>query len=307
MGLVFLNGKIMKKELALVSASCVGFTLGASVFEACRVNWNSEKSAYCIFRIKDHIDRLFQSLKIMRMNLKYSREEILNIILLLIKEWNEKRNGYLRITAYISSESPGSSVYHPKDVDVDLCIMLNDSEWSTDIFSGINCCISSWRRIDDNSIPPRVKSACNYENTRLAGHEAILNGYKNAIILNQFGKVSEAAESAIFMVDRENILNTPGKDCDILESITRDTIIQLWKKRGNVVVERNIDRTELYTAKEIFLANTAKLIRPVIDIDRYAIGTGQIGEITQIIQNDYFEAITGKNERFYESSIIIKV
>lgn len=186
---IILNGKVVSEEKAVISISSLGFTLGASVFEACRVYWNEAKAEYIIFRIKDHINRLYNSAKIMRMNLEYTKKEVLDMIILLVKSWNKRQDGYIRITIFVKSKSPGSSVYHPDQVQTGICITLKESEAFSDAYKGIKCCISSWRKIEDNSMPPRIKSACNYENTRLAGHEAILNGYENAILLNRLGKM----------------------------------------------------------------------------------------------------------------------
>lgn len=296
---VFLNSKIVPWEDANIHVSSLAFTLGASVFEACRVNWNSQQNIYCIFRLHDHIDRLFDSMKILRMKLQYSKAEIVEIIRYMVTNWNEKKNGYLRITVYIDSPSIGSSIFNPYDVHSDLCITLSDSAYPKEMNDGIQCCISSWTRIQDNSMPPRVKSACNYQNTRLAGYEAVLNGYQNAILLNNRGKISEAGESTVFLLSKNGTLITPGINSDILMSITRDTVIKLWKRKlGEVVEERDVDRSELYIAEEVFITNTAKLIRPVLEIDRIKIHNGEVGEKTKLLQEMYINSITGIDPYF---------
>lgn len=306
MKIVFLDDKFVNWEDAKIHIASLGFTLGASVFEACRVNWNKGKNAFCIFRLRDHINRLFCSLKILRMSINYSKRDIENIVCELIKKWSAKQHGYIRITVYVSDPAPGSSVYCPNDVHTNLCITLTENEWPKEIFNGIHCCISSWTRISDNCMPPRVKSACNYENTRLAGHEAKLNGYDNAILLNQAGKVSEAAESAIFFIDTNQNLITPDVNSDILCSITRDTVMQIWKSIfKKQPIEKCVDRTELYLAEEVFLCNTAKLIRPVLSIDKINISKGIIGEMTKAVRDDFFNVIIGNNESFSDYYIII--
>ncbi len=306
MKLAYINNQFCEWDSAKIHVSSLAFTLGASVFEACRVNWNSEEKSYCIFRIKDHVDRLFNSIKIMRYNIKYSKEEVLNILYDLVKKWDGECNGYIRITVYVPEPSPGSSVYDPNLVNADLCITLVPSSWPDTLKTGIKCCVSSWERINDNCLPPRVKSACNYENTRLAGHEAILNGYDNAILLNRIGKVSEAAESAVFIIDNNDNLITPDCNSDILPSITRDTIIYIWKKlTGKSCIQRTVDRTELYIAKEMFICNTAKLIRPVLSVDQLPIGDSKPGSKTLEIEDIFLNTIIGKEEYFKKKSIII--
>ena len=305
MNLAFINGEIIDIKEAKVPITCLAFTLGGSVFEAVRVNYNSDKKGYYACNIIKHVDRLFDSLKIMRMKINYSKDDVIKIIERLVIKWNKKTNGYIRITAYIKDNATNGSVYDPNSVSTDLCITIVDKPLNFSKEEGIKCCISSWNRISDNCIPPRVKSACNYENTRLAGHEAIINGYQNSILLNNYGKVSEAAESAIFLIDKNDILVTPSTTSDILNSINRLTIIKIWKKLySKDVIERVVDRTELYISKEVFICNTAKLIRPVISIDNIDIGNGKVGEITKKIIDTYKETILGNNDIAKDYSIL---
>ena len=303
MNLIWINSQIRELDTATVPANCLGFLLGASVFEAVRVNWNSEKRSYCINNVKLHIKRLFESMKIMRMVPEFDEALVENAIINLIRTWNQRCDGYIRITAYIDSPSPGSSVYHPDKVHTNLMISIVDSELPQ-VNKNISCCVSSWQRIADNVIPPRVKSACNYENTRLAGFEAILNGYDNAIFINELGKVSEAAESTLYLIDNDGTLITPTTTSDILCSINRKLIIQIWRDLGRKIVERAVDRTELYTAKEVFICNTAKLIRSVIDIDRITIGNATHPQ-TDLLMKELLEVIRGNNTRYLNNSILL--
>lgn len=308
MDLAYINDSIVKVEEASVPVNCLAFTLGGSVFEAIRVFWNSQKKSYYVFNAKKHVRRLFDSLKVMRMHWKYTEEDILNIIEKIVTEWDQKENGYIRITAYIGEPAPGGSVYDPNLVETKLCVTIVSKENDITLKEGINCCVSSWTRISDNCTPPRVKSACNYENTRLAGHEAKLNGYDNAVLLNKEGKVSEAAESAIFYIDREGRLVTPVTTSDILESINREMILSIWKDLYGVdAIEKVVDRTELYLAKEMFICNTAKMIRPVLSLDKIAIGNGEIGEITRKISERYQEIVMGYDENYNNNCIIINL
>lgn len=306
MSITFINNSYIETKNASIPVTSLSFTLGASVFEAIRVNWNEKRKCYFIINFDLHIRRLYNSLKILRMDITYTSEDIKNIVTQLVKKWALKSDGYIRITAYIKDSSLNGSVYHPNDVHTDLTITINEKKWNNSLSSPIKCCVSSWTRINDNSMPPRVKSAANYENTRLAGQEAILNGYDNAILLNNLGKVSEAAESVLFLIDENNNLVTPNLESDILNSINRRNIIKLWnEKYDKSVIEKFVDRTELYLAKEIFICNTAKLIRPVIEVDKIVIGEGEIGVYTKRIATFYDDILRGNDIEFHDNSLVI--
>ena len=295
MSLAFFEGKIMNLEDAKIPVTSIAFTLGGSVFEAIRVNWNSSKHKYFIPNIILNIERLYNSAKLLRMNIPYSREEILDMVKQLVHEWGPEKNAYIRITAYIKDPTPGGSVYNPNLVFTDLCIAISEKEFYIETEKGIRCCVSSWNRISDNDITPRAKSACNYLNTRLAGHEAVVNGYDNAILLNHHGKVSEAAESTIYLIDRNEDLITPTLTEGILDSINRRVILSIWRELyKRYPIQRVVDRTELYLADEVFICNTAKMIRPVVDIDGLKIGEGKVGKYTKEIVSMYIRVVTGE-------------
>ena len=147
MNLAYLDGKIMPLEEAKIPVTSVAFTLGGSVFEAIRINWNENRGKYFIPNLKLNIQRLFDSAKLLRMNIPYSGEEITNIIKAIVDEWGTGKNGYIRITAYIKDPTPGGSVYDPALVRTDLCIALSEKQFFIDVENGIKCCFSSWSRI----------------------------------------------------------------------------------------------------------------------------------------------------------------
>jgi len=162
---------------------------------------------------------------------------------------------------------------------------------------GLNCCISSWERINDNSLSPRIKCGANYINSRMGQLEALRNGYDTTIFLNKEGKVSEGPGSCLFMV-KDGELVTPLLTDSVLESITRDTIIKIARDMGVKVVERSVDRTELYTCDEAFLCGSAMEITPVFSVDKYSINGGVKGELTQKIHQLYLEIVTGELEQY---------
>lgn len=306
MDLTFIEDKVIPTGEATIPVTSLAFTLSGSVFEALRVNWNEEKGQYYLPNVDKNVRRLFNSMKILKMTPSFSKEYLLESLFKLIKEWDQHTDAYVRITAYIFDFSHNGSVFNPTEVTTKLAINISDRPWKTSLNSPITCQVSSWTRISDNCLPPRVKSASNYENTRLAGHDAIQNGFDNAILLNSMGKVSEAAESAIFIVDENGLLITPSLQSDVLDSINRSSIIKMYELMTGVQVEeRIVDRTELYLASEVFICNTAKLIRPVVGIDHIQIGQGSTGCVTKKIADEYDLVLRGKNKLFDDDSRLL--
>ncbi|MPN23060.1 Branched-chain-amino-acid aminotransferase [bioreactor metagenome] len=160
---------------------------------------------------------------------------------------------------------------------------------------GLNCCVSSWQRIHDNALPPRIKCGANYINSRLAQLEALDNGYDTVIFLNHHGNVAEGPGSCLFMV-RDNTLITPLLTDSVLESITRDTVITLAKELGINVTERTVDRTELYLCDEAFLCGSAMEITPVVSVDHYTVGDGTEGTVTNILHRAYLQTVNGETQ-----------
>lgn len=302
---VFFDNKIIPEEKAFISITSPAFKFGASIFEAMR-SFSLDGINHVIPNFNLHITRLKNSLKILKYYFEIDEDKIKNIISVLIKKNNIKYNSYIRITLYCDG-CVKSSIFKGEEVEMKMCITVTDNKVPEMKHNIINCCISSWRRINDNCMPPRVKSACNYENTRIAGVEALENGYDNAILLNEFGKISEAAESSIFFI-KDNEIVTPDINSDILESINRKTILEICDKYLSLhCIERVVSRTELYTADEIFLCNTAQLIRPVKCIDNIIIGDGEIGKLTNMIIDFYENALYGKLEIFKKYNCKISI
>ena len=162
---------------------------------------------------------------------------------------------------------------------------------------GLNCCVTSWRRISDETLSPRIKCGANYINSRVGQREALRNGYDTCIFLNDVGKVAEGPGSCLFIVKNNKII-TPQLTDSVLESITRDSIIQIAKKMDISVEERSVDRTELYTCDEAFLCGSAMEITPILSVDRYEIGNGMTGELTKRIHVNYLNIVRGMQEEF---------
>ena len=162
---------------------------------------------------------------------------------------------------------------------------------------GLNVCVTSWRRISDETLSPRIKCGANYINSRVGQREALRNGYDTCIFLNEAGKVAEGPGSCFFIVKNGTII-TPQLTDSVLESITRDTVIKIAKGKGIPVVERTIDRTELYTCDEAFLCGSAMEMTPVLSIDKYVIGDGDTGVLTKDLHMTYLDVVRGKVEEY---------
>jgi branched-chain amino acid aminotransferase len=212
------------------------------------------------------------------------------VTLEMLRKCNYHEDSYIRPLAYKSSPVIGVRLHDLEDGFVVFAVPFGTY---IDVDHGISCCVSSWRRTDDNAIPARSKITGAYVNAAMAKTEAQLNGYDEAIVLTQDGHVSEGSAENLFMVKGGKLLTPPVTD-NILEGIVRRSLIALARDDlGIDVVERTIDRTELYVADEVFLCGTGAQISPVVDIDRRKIGTGEVGPITQRISRLYFEAVRG--------------
>jgi len=214
-------------------------------------------------------------------------------------------NGYteditVRVTLFVNE--PGSWSYRG---NCEMMIVAMPRGRLDSFEKGITACVSSWERINDRSISPKVKAGANYINSRMAQLEALENGYDSAILLNREGKVSEAPGACIFAV-RQSMLITVPVTASILESITRDTIMRIARDDlGITVVERDIDRTELYICDEIFLCGTTTEIVPVVSVDKIIIGNGEIGKLTKSIRERYFDIVRGKVKKYEEWTLVI--
>jgi len=270
---------------------------GTACFEGIRGNWNSEEKQIYLFRVRDHFQRLKKSCHIMKISLPYSVDELCQFTVELVEKNGYREDIYVRPLAYKSSQVVGVRLHNLED---DFLMFVIPFGPYLDINKGCRCCVSTWRRIDDNMIPPRAKVTGLYVNSALAKTEAWENGFDEAILLNQYGHVSEGSGENIFLVVEGRLVTPPSSD-NILVGITRNTIIELAKNElGIDTMERSIGRNELYIADECFLTGTAAHVTPVIEIDHRRIGEGAVGEITKKLQQLYFDVVRGKNPRYID-------
>jgi len=267
---------------------------GTAIFEGIRGNWNSEQKQIYLFRLREHYERLHNGCRVLKIDLPYTIDELCQITVKLVEMCRFKEDVYVRPLAYKSAERLGVQLH---DVEDDFLAFVIPWGPYLDVDKA-RCCISSWRRPDDNVIPPQAKITGLYANNALAKSEAIENGFDEAIMLTPDGHVSEGSGENIFLV-LDGKLVTPASYNNILMGITRDTVIKLAQNElGIETIERPIDRSELYVADECFLTGTAAHITPVAEIDHRKVGNGEIGDITKRLQRLYSEVIRGNNPKY---------
>lgn len=292
--LIWLNGKIIPLGEATINVLSPTSQFGANVFEGIRCYWNEEDKQLYAFKLDEHLKRLKNSMKMFRMEDKYTIEALKQGFIDTVRANDYKEDIAVRQTVFIDGFGSWMAKGPINMFIAPIAKSRNDIEKA----NGMKCCISSWERISDRNLSPKVKVGANYINSRMAQMEALENGYDSAIFLNNQGKVSEGPGSCLFMV-RDNKLITPPITASILESITRDTVIQLAKEVLNIeVVEREIDRTELYICDEAFLCGSAMEITPVINVDGIEISDEVKGSISKEIHKTYIETVTGKKEDY---------
>lgn len=290
---VWMNGKMVDKKNATVHISSPVVQMAHGVFDGIRAYWDAQTSQLYVFRLKDHVNRLLNSTRIFRMQVPFSKEDVENAVVKLLISNDFREDVYIRTIVY-----SGGLWHDQESIDLSIFAAPRPSRLKN-ADSGIKCCVSSWRRISDSVMPPRVKACCNYGQFRLAGMEAKSLGYDNTILLTSNGKVSETPVSNVFIV-RDGSLITPTITSDILEGITRDTVIKIASEDLRVgVSEREVDRTELYIAEEVFICGTGGAeITPVISVDNIQVSDGKPGEITEKLRSLYFKVVTRKVSKY---------
>jgi branched-chain amino acid aminotransferase len=291
----YFKKQIIPLEDAKIGVMTHAFNYGTAVFEGIRGNWNEEEGQVYVFRMKEHYDRLRKSCRIMQIEFPYDNEELYSTTTRLVEMSGFREDVYIRPLAYKSSEILGVRLH---DLEDDLLIFVAPFGPYLDIEKGARCQTSSWRRVADTGIPARAKITGIYANSALAKTEAQLNGFDEAIMLDERGHISEGSGENIFVVMDGRVI-TPPPSSDILVGITRDTVMTLVREElGLEIVERDIDRTELYTADECFMTGTAAHVTPVVELDRREIGDGRMGPVTSRLVQLYFQIITGRNANY---------
>ncbi|MCU0479784.1 MAG: branched-chain amino acid transaminase [Anaerolineae bacterium] len=291
----FLNGDIVPIEQATVGVMTHALHYGTAVFGGLRGYWNANEEQLYVMRPHDHFKRLLSSASLLRMHFDYTPEGLTDILMNLLRAENFHENCYIRPLMYKSTEMIGVRIH---DVDDGFTMFALPFGRYVDNEEGAHVCFSSWVRVEDNAIPARGKIAGAYANSSLIKSDAILSGYDEAITLNQDGHISEMSAANLFLV-RDGKVYTPGVADNILEGITRRSIIQLLRDELHIdVIERNIDRTEVYISDELFMCGTGVQVAAITRVEHRQIGDGKMGEITQAIRNLYFDVVSGRVEKY---------
>ncbi|MFQ6025244.1 MAG: branched-chain amino acid transaminase [Nitrosopumilaceae archaeon] len=289
---IWFDGKFVTAKEARVPVTTHVIHYGTSIFEGLRGYWNLRNLN--IFRLQDHIKRFRNSGKFYSISLKFTNNEIAGAIINLCKKNKIKESCYLRAVYFVGNYGINLNVTEKAPTHAAIFVFPFG-----DLFNknGISAAVSSWRRIHDTSTPTLAKAGGHYLNSILATQECIRNGYDEAILLDQLGNVSEAPGENIFIV-RNGKLITPPTSSSALEGITLDSVIKIADDIGCEVTMREIPRSELYLADEIFLTGTAAEITPIISVDKKKIGGGKKGPITKKLQSMYSDIVIGKTKKY---------
>jgi branched-chain amino acid aminotransferase len=290
----FFRGEFVPLRNANVSVMTHALNYGTAVFEGIRAYWNADAKQLYALDLLGHYERIIRSARMLHMEVPYSAEKMAAITIELLRKDGLQEDIYIRPLIYKSSELIGVRLHN---LDADLTIFAIPFGKYIDTETGVRAQVSSWRRTDDNAIPARSKITGAYVNSALAKTEAQLNGFDEAIVLTQDGHVSEGSAENLFIV-RDGTLITPAVTDNVLEGITRGRLIAMAGDLGIPVVQRSIDRTELYQADEVFLCGTGAQVSAVIEIDRRLVADGRPGPITARLSRTYFEAVRGRMETY---------
>jgi len=291
---LFMNGEFLPAERGVISVRTHAFAYGTGCFEGIRGYWSKEDQQIYLFRLREHYERLLRSCKILRMELPYTIDQLVDISTELIRRNEQREDVYLRPVAYKADEIIGVRLHNLTDH----YLLTSEPMGNYVEIGGLRCGVSSWRRIDDNAIPARAKICGSYVNAAFAKTDALQNGFDEAIMLTHDGHVAEGSAENIFLIINGELV-TPAPTENILLGITRDTVMKIAQRElGLATRERQIDRTELYIADEILLCGTGAQIAPVIEVDHSPVGTGKVGPIGQKLQDLYFDIVRGKHPEY---------
>jgi len=292
---VYFDGEMVRYHDVRIGPMTHALHYGTGCFEGIRAYWNAAHEQLYLLQAGPHYDRLRRSASILRLDLPLSTDELIELTLDLLRRNEARTDTYIRPLVFISAEEIGVRLH---GLDQSFLIYTVPLGEYIALEGGIRCVTSSWRRISDAAIPARAKVTGSYVNSALAKSEALEAGFDEAIMLSMDGHVSEVSAENLFMFKNGAFVTPPVTD-DILEGITRGLLMGLIRHELGVdVVERSIDRTELYTCDELFLCGTGAQVSPVIEVDRRRVGSGLVGPHTTRLQQLYFTAVRGENPKY---------
>ena len=286
----YFEGKFVPMRDAKVSIMTHAFMYGTATFEGIRAYWNDEVGKLYGVKVREHVERLRQSCRILMMENVPSVDELVGLIVETVRRNRFREDAYIRPSFYKSTKAIGVRLHH---LENELYIIAIPFGNYIDTEVGVRVMTSSWRRNADEALPARGKIVGGYVNMAFQKSEAELNGYDEAVVLTADGHVNEASAANLFVV-RDGVALTPPVTDDILEGVTRKAIIEILENEKIPVEIRSIDRSELYIADEMFLCGTGVQISPVVEIDHRPVGAGQVGPISSVVRDRYFDAVRGR-------------
>jgi branched-chain amino acid aminotransferase len=286
----FFEGQFVPMREAKVSIMTHAFMYGTATFEGIRAYWNADEGVLYGLKIREHVERIRQSCRILLMQDVPSVDELTGLIVETVRRNGFREDVYIRPSFYKSTRAIGVRLH---DLDNELYIITLPFGNYIDTASGVRLMTSSWRRNSDDALPARGKIVGGYVNMAFQKSEAELNGFDEAVVLTSDGHVNEASAANVFVV-RDGVALTPPVSDDLLEGVTRKAIIELLANEGIPLEVRSLDRSELYVADEMFLCGTGVQIAPVIEVDHRAVGSGEVGPIGRLVRDRYFDAVRGR-------------
>lgn len=291
----YFEGKFVPLEDAKINIMTHAFLYGTAVFEGIRAYWNEKQEEMYIFRLREHMERMTESMRILDIELKQSVDEMCKLAVELVRRNAPKTDTYIRPSAYKAALRIGPGLH---DNPSELCIFTVPFGDYFHGVPGLKVHISSWRRVEDNAIPARGKIVGAYANTALAKTDAVKAGFDDCIVLAEDGHVSEGSAMNLFLVRKGKLITSTVAD-NILEGITRASIIELAESEfGIKCQERRIDRSELYIADELFFSGTGAQVTPVIEVDRRPVANGEVGPISSKIRDCYLKICRGEMPKY---------
>jgi branched-chain amino acid aminotransferase len=286
----YFEGSFVPMRDAKVSIMTHAFMYGTATFEGIRAYWNADQQKLYGVKVREHVERIRQSCRILMMENVPSVDELVGLIVETVRRNGFREDVYIRPSFYKSTKAIGVRLHH---LENELYIVTIPFGNYIDTDAGVRVMTSSWRRNADEALPARGKIVGGYVNMAFQKSEAELNGYDEAIVLTADGHVNEASAANLFVV-RDGVALTPPVTDDILEGVTRKAIIEVLQNEKIPVEVRSIDRSELYVADEMFLCGTGVQISPVVEIDHRPVGAGQVGPIGSLVRDRYFDAVRGR-------------
>ncbi|HTZ42545.1 MAG TPA: branched-chain-amino-acid transaminase [Jatrophihabitans sp.] len=300
----WLDGEVVPWDRCVLHARSQAAFWGANVFEGVRGYWCPEEQEILAFKMDQHLARLWQSMKSLHLRIEFTPSQLTEACAELVRANEFRQDVHLCVVSYFGMGPGLDPLAYTEETGVHITAVAAPTPPAG---HSVEAKVSTWRRISDEAMPPRIKTGANYHNSRLAQHEAVRDGYQTALLLNSRGTVAEAPGSCLVMVRNGQLVTPPGSS-GVLEGLTVDAVAGLAERvLGMHLVRREIDRSELYIADELFLCGTMAGLLPIRSVDRIEIGDGGVGQVTQQLQAAYSDLVHGRTEDRSELTGLLRV